>query len=91
MESLTNVDKTMDILTASKTVGVTVAEIRRSLKIHHGTASSVLSNLHKDGVIMRLSQKRGAYKIYVLPQYVADRKTERQGRLRACPHCGGDL
>jgi predicted transcriptional regulator of viral defense system len=91
MESLTNVDKTMDLISASKTVGITVAEVRRSLRIHHGTASSVLSNLHKDGVIMRLSEKRGSYKIYVLPDYVVKRNTERQGRLKNCPHCGEDL
>lgn len=91
MESLTNADKTMDMLIDARQTGVTVAEVRRKLRIHHGTASGLLSTLHREGIIMRLADKRGDYKVYVLPRYVGKRKTERQGRLHTCPECGHEF
>lgn len=60
--------------------GRTVAEIRNVMTDeHHGTISGTLSNLHREGRIARLSQKRGRCKIYVMPEYVGGRTTEPQG------------
>jgi hypothetical protein len=47
---------------------------------HHGSTTGSLSNLHKAGRIERLSAKRNRCKIYVHPDYVDGRETERQGR-----------
>lgn len=91
MESVNNAEKTLDLLINARKDGVTVADVRRKLRIHHGTASGLLSALHREGVIMRLADKRGAYKIYVLPRYVGKRETERQGRAHTCPECGHEF
>jgi len=48
--------------------------------VHHGSASGVLSNLHKTERVCRLVDTRFGCKIYVLPEYVYDRTTEKQGR-----------
>ncbi len=61
--------------------GRTVAEIRDLLPAHHhGTLSGVLSVLHRDMVIARLTEKRGGCKIYVHPDYLDGRAAEQQGR-----------
>jgi len=61
--------------------GITVAEARRMLPDdHHGSISGALSNLHKDGRIACLVERRGSCHPYVLPQYVRERPTREQGR-----------
>ena len=60
-----------------RTEGATVKELREVLAIHHGKASSILSNDHKAGKLARLTEKRNGCKVYVLPQYVDGRKTEK--------------
>lgn len=60
--------------------GVTWAELSRLLGCHHGTASGVLSVLHKTGRIARLAERRDRCKVYVRPEYVSDRETEPHGR-----------
>ena len=60
--------------------GVTAKELSAILEIHHGWASAILSNHHKAGKFARLSEERDGFKIYVLPQYVNGRETEKQGR-----------
>ena len=47
---------------------------------HHGWISGALSTLHGDLVIARLSEKRDGCKIYVHPDFLANRKAEAQGR-----------
>jgi hypothetical protein len=59
--------------------GLTWRELADILDVHHGAASGALSVLHKDGRIARLSHRRGGSKVYVLPEYVAGRVTERPG------------
>lgn len=69
--------------------GVTWRELADEYGWHHGTASGVLSVLHKEGVIARLSISRSRCKVYVLPDYVDGRDTERHGRKpRPCSNCG---
>lgn len=55
--------------------GITVKELREKTGWHHGVASSVLSVLHKDGRLARLTERRDRCAIYVLPQYADDRET----------------
>jgi hypothetical protein len=56
--------------------GMTSKELRSTKGWHHGIASGVLSHLHEQRRLVRLSQKRDDYKIYVTPRYVLGRDTE---------------
>jgi hypothetical protein len=61
--------------------GLTWKEVDSLLEInHHGSTTGSLSNLHKANKIARLAEKRGRCKIYVHPDYINGRETERQGR-----------
>lgn len=68
--------------------GVTWRELADRMGWHHGTASGVLSVLHKEGLLSRLTEKRDKCKVYVFPTFVAERETEQQGRKHECPECG---
>lgn len=70
--------------------GVTVKELRDTTGWHHGQASSVLSSLHKAGLIDRLAQKRMRCHVYVLPEHVNGRDTQPFGRKRKAPEVIGD-
>jgi hypothetical protein len=62
-------------VSASYERGVTVAEARRDLELHHGQASGVLSNLHHGGHLALLAERRNRCHVYVLPENVAGRDT----------------
>lgn len=63
--------------------GLTIAEARQEFTgDHHGSLSGALSNLHKDGRIERLTDRRSRCEVYVLPEYVNGRETVAQGRKR---------
>lgn len=64
-------------------LGRTVTELRESTGWHHGQVSAALSNLHKVGLIQRLTERRGKCQVYVLPEYVGGRETVAQGSRRA--------
>ncbi len=70
--------------------GLTWRELSNILNVHHGSASGLLSVLHKDGRIARLAERRDRCKVYVLPQFVAGRETEphSSAKVRSCPNCG---
>lgn len=55
--------------------GVTVAEARGILDAHHGTVSGALSNLHMEGFLARLAERRNRCQVYVLPEHVEGRET----------------
>lgn len=55
--------------------GITWRELSQKCKVHHGQASSALSNLHRSGSIMRLQEKRDGCGIYVVPRCTMDRPT----------------
>lgn len=59
--------------------GATWGEVADRFDWHHGTASGALSNLHKAGTIVRLMQRRGRSKVYVLPRFVNSRPSEPYG------------
>ena len=57
--------------------GLTWKELSTVTNWHHGTASGVLSVLHKSGKIARLKDQRGKCKIYVLPAFIDGRAIEK--------------
>jgi len=59
--------------------GMTMAEYMDMEEKSHQSASSALSELHKEGVIERLALKRGRCHVYVLPKHVKDRATVPHG------------
>jgi hypothetical protein len=68
--------------------GSTVKEFRDALGLHHGSASGVLSVLHLTERIARLKETRNRCKVYVLPQFIDNRKTELRQQKKPCPNCG---
>lgn len=81
----------LNLLASRTTVGLTWKELSEYTGLHHGTASGVLSVLHKVGRIARLKESRNGCKVYVDLRCVNDRPIETQGRKKCCPHCGGVL
>ena len=71
--------------------GLTWKELASLLNLHHGSASGVLSVLHKTGRIARLKESRNGSKVYVALSWIQGRTTERHGKAKQCPHCGGNL
>jgi len=60
--------------------GMTVAELRDiATDHHHGTLSGSLSNLHRDGELALLNDKRNRCRIYVLPEFVNGRDVRPHG------------
>lgn len=60
--------------------GLTWREFASETGLHHGQATSALSNLHKAGRIDRLAEVRNRCKVYVLPMFRAERETEPYGQ-----------
>jgi len=81
----------IDLLNANDEHGLTWKEFSFITGLHHGTASGVLSVLHKTGRIARLKESRNGCKVYVGLNWVQNRVVEKQGRNKCCPHCGGNL
>ena len=86
-----NQTTTLALLNNAGPHGLTWHELADTTGWHHGTASGVLSVLHKTGRIDRLTETRKRSKVYVSPAHVNGRPTETQGRVKECPHCGGHL
>ena len=83
--------RTYDLVKGNGPYGLTVRELRGLTDWHHGQASGALSNLHKVGDLARLHDQRGHCKIYVVPEFVLGRLTERQGRHIAPQAASVDL
>lgn len=81
----------LELLNANYERGLTWKEFSLITGLHHGTASGVLSVLHKAGRIARLKESRNGCKVYVGLNWVENRVIEKQGRNKCCPHCGGNL
>lgn len=82
--------QTMRYLQDAGPNGLTWRELADLLNSDHGPVSGVLSVLHKGGRIARLTLTRQRSKVYVLPEYILGRTSEKQ-KQKHCPHCGGDL
>jgi len=82
--------ETMRLVLASKYYGMTWKELSEATGWHHGSASGVLSVLHKAGFIERLTDRRSKCAIYVGLESVNGRKTA-VVKTKCCKHCGGEL
>lgn len=81
--------QTVKFLNQRGAYGCTWRELGEHYGWHHGTATGVLSVLHKNANIARLSMRRDKCKVYVMPDYVDGRATEKHGRQsKPCPNCG---
>jgi hypothetical protein len=81
----------LNLLGQRRVTGITWKEFSEITGLHHGTASGVLSVLHKAGRIARLKETRKGCKVYVDLRCINGRVIEIQGRKKSCPHCGGIL
>jgi DNA-binding MarR family transcriptional regulator len=72
--------------------GITWKELSEAANVHHGTASGVLSVLHKAGAILRSANVRNRCTIYYHLQYsdsIINQVYKKKEKL--CPHCGNDI
>jgi len=72
--------------------GLTWKELSEAAGVHHGTASGVLSVLHKSGAILRSANVRDKCTIYYSLQYsdsIINQVYKKKQKL--CPHCGNDI
>ena len=68
--------------------GVVYPELNEQFGLGSQSSSSALSNLHKEGVIERLREKRSRCHIYVLSAFVGGRELA-PFKSNICRHCGG--
>jgi hypothetical protein len=73
----------IDLLKMNKNHGATWRDLALYANLHHGQASGVLSILHKQEKIARLSDRRDKCAIYVLPEFINDRETSEHRNTRA--------
>jgi DNA-binding MarR family transcriptional regulator len=83
----------LTLISNSGSQGLTWKEFSDVTGLHHGSASGVLSVLHKSGRIARLKQTRDKCKIYVDVRAVQGRAVEAHGKVKSvsCPNCGHNL
>lgn len=73
--------RVLALLDRAGPLGMNWVEIGKAENWHHGQATGVLSVLHREGRIARLRfGRRDRSSIYVLPEHVEGRETDRQGR-----------
>jgi hypothetical protein len=72
--------------------GLTWKELAEAAEVHHGTASGVLSVLHKSGAIIRSANVRNGCAIYYHLEF-SDRVINQvyKKKEKLCPHCGHDV
>ena len=78
---------TLDYIKYYESYGVTWKELSDLTGWHHGSASGVLSVLHKEGYIVRLKDRRNRCAIYVHPVYLQGRETVER-KVKTCKNCG---
>lgn len=91
-KELNNQQKALAILKRFAHRGLTWKELGGEADMHHGTASGVLSVLHKSGAIIRTSFVRNNCKVYMDISF-AD-KVEHEpyvSKSKSCPNCGHTL
>ena len=71
--------------------GLTWKELAIETGWHHGTASGVLSVLHKGEFIVRSTTVRNRCKVYYHKTKTQSVVAEAHGRVKLCPHCGNDI
>ena len=92
---LNNQEKALAYIKNAGVFGITWKELAIEMLWHHGTASGVLSVLHKEGEITRLRRTRGRCKIYIsilTSQMNPDMLVETYKiKNKPCPHCGDNI
>ena len=86
-----NQEKALVLLKQVGNAGLTWKEFGIAAEVHHGTASGVLSVLHKSGAILRTTRIRNGCKVYMHIMFTD--KIEHEvyvQKTRTCPHCGLD-
>jgi DNA-binding MarR family transcriptional regulator len=78
---------TLDYIKYYENYGVTWKELSDLTGWHHGSASGVLSVLHKEGYIVRLKDRRNKCAIYVHPVYLQEREVVER-KVKTCKNCG---
>lgn len=73
---VTSSDRLLIMLNATQERGMTWRDVAAVTETSHGSASGLLSRLHKRGAIRRLSDEREGCKVYVTPNWVLGRTTE---------------
>jgi hypothetical protein len=73
----------INLLRVNRNTGATWRDLALYANLHHGQASGVLSILHKQEKIARLTNRRDKCAIYVLPEFVSDRETSEHRNTRA--------
>ena len=90
-KELNNQQKALALL-KDNPAGLTWKQLAIALTIHHGTASGVLSVLHKSGAIIRSANVRDRCAIYYSLQYsdsIINQVYKKKDK--SCPHCGHQL
>ena len=91
-KELNNQQKALVLLKGARLNGLTWKELSEHTGMHHGTASGVLSVLHKSGAILRSNKARNGCKIYCSIEYQDSVVHEvYKEKAKLCPHCGNDI
>ena len=87
-----NQQKALALLKDARANGLTWKELSEHTGMHHGTASGVLSVLHKSYAIIRSHRVRNNCKIYYSIEY-SDAVTHEvyKKKQKICPNCGHDI
>ena len=87
-----NQQKALALLKEARANGLTWKELSEHTGMHHGTASGVLSVLHKGYAIIRSHRIRNGCKIYYSIEY-SDAVTHEvyKKKQKLCPNCGHDI
>ena len=86
-----NQQKALALLKQVGSQGLTWKELSEQTDMHHGTATGVLSLLHKVGAIIRTTRVRDRCKVYMDIAFTDKVMHELyKEKAKLCPHCGLD-
>jgi hypothetical protein len=77
---VSSTDRLLIMLNATRERGMTWRDVAAVTETNHGSASGLLSRLHKAGLIARLAEEREGSKVYVAPHWVLGRETEKPSK-----------
>ena len=87
-----NQQKALHLIKEAGSQGLTWKELSEQTDMHHGTASGVLSILHKSGAILRTTRVRNKCKIYMDIAFTDKVMHEVYiSKKKLCPHCGNNI
>jgi hypothetical protein len=88
-KELNNQQKALAYIKQAGSQGLTWKELSQLTDMHHGTASGVLSVLHKSGATLRTTRIRNGCKVYMDIQF-ADKVSHELyvAKDKSCPNCG---